>query len=170
MKIFEDKLAVDEAQSRRSTKGNEPITTTMVVAIGLRFMGGESAKSLADIFGMHIKSAERAIDRFLMAVDGCDHIDLSIGLLPKTDMDMKRMAHEWNSRSSASHAFFGVLSAIDGWLCTTEKPSDVSNPSDYFSGHYQRFGYNVQAACDANLRFIYFTVAGPGKTNDANVF
>ena len=119
---------------------------------------------------MHIKSAERAIDRFLVAVDECDHIDLSIRLLPKTDMDMKRIAHEWNSQSSASHAFFGVLSAIDGWLCTTEKPSDVSNPSDYFSGHYQRFGYNVQASCNANLRFIYFTVAGPGKTNDARVF
>jgi hypothetical protein len=43
---------------------------------------------------------------------------------------------------------------------------DVSNPGDYFSGHYQRFGLNVQAMVDSRLRFTYVAVAAPGKTND----
>lgn len=33
-------------------RGNEPITTVIIVALGLRFMGGEITKSLADVFGM----------------------------------------------------------------------------------------------------------------------
>jgi len=46
----------------------------------------------------------------------------------------------------------------------------VDNPGDYFSGHYKRFGLNVQAACDANLIFIYVSVAAPGRTNDQRAF
>ena len=49
-------------------------------------------------------------------------------------------------------------------------PSDVPNPTDYRSGHYQRYGLNVQAMCNPNLRFAYISVAGPGKMNDARAF
>jgi len=46
----------------------------------------------------------------------------------------------------------------------------VTNPSDYRSGHYPRFGLNVQAMCNANLRIIYSSVAGPGKMKDARAY
>ena len=55
-------------------------------------------------------------------------------------------------------------------MCTTERLSDVPHPSDYFSGHYQRYGLNIQAMCDANLRFTYLSITGPGGKNDACVF
>ena len=41
---------------------------------------------------------------------------------------------------------------------------------DYFSGHCQRYGYNIQVMCDENLRITYLSVAGPGGKNDARVF
>ena len=170
LKILEDDLQVNLKQSLNSTGGNAPITPEMKVAIGLRFMGGEKSKSLADIFGISLKSADRSIDNFLEAVDKSEHKDLSIDLLPEKEMDRNRMAVEWNQRSGAYHILYGMVGAIDGWLCTTERPSDVPNPSEFFSGHYQRFGFNCQAVCDANLRFIYFLVAGPGKSDDAQVF
>ena len=72
--------------------------------------------------------------------------------------------------SGANHLFYGVVGAIDGWLACTEKPKGVLHPTDYFSGHYHRFGLNIQAIADANLRFIYFAVAGTGRSNDARVF
>ena len=62
--ILKDDLSINEAQSRRCTQGNAPITLEMVLAIGQRYMGGKHAKSLADIYGMHIKSAERVISKF----------------------------------------------------------------------------------------------------------
>ena len=170
LKILEDDLKVNIKQSTNSTSGNGAITAEMKLAIGLRYMGGEKLKSLADIFRISMKSADRAIDSFLNAVDSCKHQDLDINLLPEKEMDRNRMAVEWNQRSGAYHIFYGMLGAIDGWLCTTERPSDVQNPSKFFSGHYQRFGFNCQAVCDANCRFIYFAVAGPGKANDARVF
>ena len=36
----------------------------------------------------------------------------------------------------------------------------------YFSGHYCTYGVNIQAMCDADCRFTFFSLAAPGKTND----
>ena len=36
----------------------------------------------------------------------------------------------------------------------------------YFSGHYCTYGVNIQAMCDDDCRFTFFSLAAPGKTND----
>ena len=95
---------------------------------------------------------------------------LSIDLLPKTKEEKEKCASDWSNISGSFGITHGHLAPIDGWLCTTEMPSDVPNQLDYRSGHYQRYGLNIQAMCDANLRIIYFAVAGPGKMNDARAF
>ena len=114
------------------TGGNNPITPVMIVAIGLRFLRGEKPKSLADTFGTSISSIHRVVGHFLDAVDLCQHKFLSTDLLPVGYSDRIRVAREWGERSSAFGIFFGCLGAMDGWLCTTEKPEDVDNPGDFF--------------------------------------
>ena len=160
-------ISVDVQKSSNSTSGNDPITPQMIVAIGIRFFGGEKIKSIADIFGVSISSAQRLINDFLEAVEKSDHPFLSTDLLPESHSDHRRVADEWNDRSNAFGLYYGYLAAIDGWLCTIEQPWDVGNPADFFSRHYQKFGINVQAMCDANLRITYISVAGNGGTNDA---
>ena len=49
-------------------------------------------------------------------------------------------------------------------------PGDVTNQTDYFSGHYQCYGLNIQAMCDPNLIFLYIVIAAPGKVNDIQAF
>jgi DDE superfamily endonuclease len=44
--------------------------------------------------------------------------------------------------------------------------SVIGNVWAYFSGHYQRYGVNVQACCDHLSHFTYISVAGPGVMND----
>ena len=89
--------------------------------------------------------------------------------LPESAEELKQSADDWNSLSTAGGFFYGVIGAIDGWLCTHNRPA-VDNGLDYFSGHYQTFGTNVQAICDSDLRFIYVAFAAPGKTNDVQAF
>ena len=163
-------LPIYPLQSLRSTSGNEVITHLFIVCIGLRFMGGELTKSLADIFGVSIPHCHTLINRFLLAVDNSNDSSLSIDLLPRTKVEKTKMANEWKILSSSSGVLDGHLGPLDGWLCITEMPWDVHNPVDYRSGHYQRYGLNVQAMCDANLRIIYFFICGPGKMNDAKAF
>ena len=82
-----------------------------------------------------IRLVERVLNVFLEAVEESNHPFLSTDLLPTTDAERQKFAGEWAKRSRAFGIFDGCLGAIDGWLCTIEKPSDVNNPSDYFSGH-----------------------------------
>jgi hypothetical protein len=101
---------------------------------------------------------------FLNAVLACDELALK---LPQTSEDYERLANEFCERSGADNIYYGVIGALDGWLCNTLQPN-VEDARNYFSGHYQRFGLNVQALCDAHLRFIYLSVCGPGGMNDVH--
>ena len=59
--------------------------------------------------------------------------------------------------------------AVDGWLCRIQVPryKEVPFVTGYFSGHYQCYGLNVQAACDSDCTFVYFSVTCPGGSNDS---
>jgi hypothetical protein len=161
-----DDITVDETRSRASTEGNEPIYHELIAGAGLRFLGGADKASLSEIFGISDSSTLRIIDMFLNAVIGCYALSM---VVPVTHDALLLGAHDFNNISGCG-LFFGVVGAIDGWLCCTDRPSDVTNATDYYSGHYQRFGINVQAMCDANLRFIYVGTAGPGSTNGNRAF
>ena len=47
---------------------------------------------------------------------------------------------------------------------TTKK--EVQNVKSYFSGHYQTYGNNIQAACNHNCHFLFIGVGGPGVMGD----
>ena len=156
-------LQVDELQAIRAG-GADPITPEMTVAVGLRFLGGSITKDIEDFFAMSKTTTHSKIYSFLHAVDKRLKINV-----PTTEEELQKSAAEWTALSSAFGIYDGCVGAIDGWLCCINAPS-VHNPTDYHSGHYHCHGVNVQAVCDANLRFIYFAVAAPGRTNDARAF
>lgn len=160
-------IAIDERQSMRSTGGVPPITPEMTCGMGLRYLGGDSILSMEDSFHISTSSIDRHVNRFLEAVDRTLEIKI-----PQTPEEFKQAADDWNALSGSSDVYYEVVGAIDGWLCFTNKPNkdEVDNEADYFSGHYHRFGINIQAVCDANLRFIYYGVAAPGRTHDVRGF
>ena len=174
-----DALTVSYSKSRASTtnannkEGNGPIYPEIIMSCGLRYVGlGDSPATLADLHGISEPSSKRAINMFLDAVDCNEDLpELQITLPNPTDTAaLNDLSHRWNSVSTAYNLFPHHLGALDGWLPRTEKPRDVTNKSDYFSGHYQCYGLNVQAMCDPDLVFLYLGVAAPGKTNDIRAF
>jgi len=73
----------------------------------------------------------------------------------------------------SSHGIFnGCIGSLDGWLCRIRVPSptEARRVKDYFSGHYQCYGLNVQAVCDASCRFTSLSVLCPGGTSDSKAF
>ena len=164
-----DAITVDYVKSMNSTSGNVPIYPEIIAAIGLRFLGGEFPKSLEDVFGVDITSVPRVISMFFNALFDCNELAIK---LPQTASEVEQLANGFSSVSSSEGLFDGCVGAIDGWLCQTIQPIDrnIRNKRDYFSGHYQCFGLNIQAICDHKLRFIYFGVTSPGKTGDARAF
>jgi DDE superfamily endonuclease len=60
------------------------------------------------------------------------------------------------------------VSVIDGYHLQIQTPSKkvVKNVRSFFSGHYQTYGVNVQAACNLHCQFTFIGVAGPGVMGD----
>lgn len=164
--LLRDDITVDFTKSMNSTSGNIPIFPEMIVGCGLRYLGGEHVKSIEDIFGLDDSSVPRVIDMFFDAVLSCPALQIK---LPTDTQALEALAKGFATKSTSDGLINGCVGAIDGWLCCTIQPidRDIHNKRDYFSGHYQCFGLNVQAICDHQLRFIYFAVAAPGSTNDA---
>ena len=84
--------------------------------------------------------------------------------------ELQKLAAKWQEVSTAFGLLNGFLGAIDGWLPRTKRPSGVDNPADYYFGHYQCYGLNVQATCIPDLLFLFFKIAAPGKVNDVRAF
>jgi hypothetical protein len=63
----------------------------------------------------------------------------------------------------------GCIGALDGYLQCIAAPfhKECGNLDAYFSVHYCVYGVNIQAMCDADCRFLFVSVAAPGKTNDS---
>jgi hypothetical protein len=162
-------ITINEARSRASTtternpNGNTPIYPELVIAVSLAYMGGDATpKFLGSKYGISWSHCRYLIGKFIDAVIDCPELEFK---LPQTEEEYRRLAEEINSVSTSDGIFFGCLGPIDGWLCLTQKPN-IERDADHLNGHYQRYGLNVQALCDANLRFLYFAVAGGGKLND----
>ena len=60
------------------------------------------------------------------------------------------------------------VGVVDGYFCRTITPTKAEgNVKSYYSGHYRHMGVNIQAVADCNCKFLYFALAAPGSTNDA---
>jgi hypothetical protein len=87
--------------------------------------------------------------------------------LPKTSEECAEAAAGFESIS-----FMGCIKncvyVVDGYLMwmTTPSKKEAGNVRSYFSGHYQHYGVNMQAACDHLCRFVFLAVAAPGVTGD----
>jgi hypothetical protein len=161
-------LLVDHVKSKNSSAGVSPINKSVIVAAGLRWLGGELYKSIADIFHISRASARRSVRRFINAVIA----NLNNISLPTSDEELELLATGWRSKSTADGCYHGLVFALDGYLSFRTQPSkaECNNTADYFSGHKRVPAINVQAAVDHQLRFRYVSVAAPGKTNDGRAF
>ena len=168
-----DCLTVDRLRSMNSTGGNEPITPEIIVGCGLRYLGlGSNVYDLSQIYGISDSSVHRCINSFLDAIDfNTDCKELQIGLPdPTSKGQLRELDDKWRKVSTAHGLMGGFLGAIDGWLPRIEMPREVDNQVDYFSGHYQCYGLNIQAMCDPDLIFMFLSVTAPGKVNDVRAF
>ena len=141
-----------------------PITVEMIIGSGLRFLAGGKVNDIRHIFFTSKSECYHCIECFIKAVNTSNYLDIK---LPQTAAEWEEVRKGFADKSS-SGLMNGCVGAIDGFLQPIIAPwkNEVGNVKAYFSGHYQSFGLNCQAACDIRLKFLYFGVVAPGKTND----
>ena len=144
---------------------DEPIYPELVLASGLRWLGGGSYLDQKDVYSFSRSSYYRIQDIFLDAVLKCEELDIRF---PDTAEELESVRVRFESKST-NRVIQGCVGAIDGLLARINCPSVDEcngNPRAYHSGHYNAYGLNVQAICDSRLRFLFFAVAKPGGSSD----
>jgi hypothetical protein len=125
----------------------------------------------ADNYGLLVAPVKRVFDLFLNAIDynkTCRAMRIE---LPWREDVLRDLAQRWlYALTCPQGLYWGHIGAVNGWFPWTEMPHGVSNQADYYSGHYQAYGLNIQAMCDPDLVLMYVAVAGPGKINNVGAF
>ena len=130
----------------------------------LLWLGGGSYLDIRLCVGISPASFYRSIYKCIDVILNSDELSYKF---PSTTAEFEAAAQEFKALSSHG-ARKGCDACLDGLLLRIQVPasSETGNVKAYFSGHYQAYGINVQAACDHKCRFVYASLAAPGGAND----
>ena len=161
-------VRVNEEMSRRRSNGKGSITVEIMLHCTLRWLGGGSYLDIRLSAGISIPSFFRCVHACINAIVLCESLTFSF---PTTEADLQAAADGFKSISS-NGVIDGCIACVDGILLKIQTPreAEVGNVKAFFSGHYQTYGINVQAACDSNCKFVSVCTAAPGGSNDIAAF
>ncbi|KAE8901015.1 hypothetical protein PF005_g14626 [Phytophthora fragariae] len=136
----------------------------------LQFLAGGSHHDIRRIAGTSKASFYRIVCLVVEAINGSRELRLTF---PCSPTERKESAAAFKSLSVGG-LFLVCVGCIDGWLCAIRAPrmreTGGVGPQRYYSGHYRRYGVNVQPCCDYRCGFTYLNVAQPGSCNDSHAF
>lgn len=140
------------------------ISPEMCVFMTLRYLAGHNYLCIKFSVSVSKSCHYHIVNKTLAAICDCQQLAIAF---PSTKEDCERIAEGFQNVSTKA-AIVNCVGAVDGYLLAIQAPSarEVSNVRSYYSGHYSKYGINVQAVCDSNCVFTYFALTAPGSTND----
>ena len=159
--LLRESLQVDSPMGALRGGAIEPEVS---VYCTIRYLGGGNWSDIIEVMGISKSKFYAIIMKTMKAIIGCPALDI---IFPTTLVDCQKLSSAFQS-ISPKQCIINCVGAVDGYLLSIDVPNtkEAGNVRSYFSGHYQRYGINIQACCDANSRFTYFEIAGPGSAND----
>jgi DDE superfamily endonuclease len=159
--LLVESLVVDQVAAN---KRGGPIIPEICVYCTLRYLAGGSYLDISDIAGISQSSLYRVVWKTISAIAKCTALRVRF---PKTQEELDASIVGFVSVSQDG-AISNCVGVVDGYLLRIRVPSkkEVKNVRSFFSGHYQCYGINIQAAADHQSRFIHFAFAAPGVTGD----
>ena len=113
--ILGDDLQIDEAQSMRSTGGNDPIRPEIFLGATLRFINGGRVCDICRIYGISSGSGNRIIRRCIEAIVDNHHPLLAVCLPdPTNHTELYNLSRKWEKLSTSCGVIKGLVAAIDG--------------------------------------------------------
>lgn len=130
----------------------------------LRWLAGGSYSDIYLFMGISRPSFYRVTWQTIRAINKCEELKIRV---PKTQEECAKAADGFKSISFQG-CIDNCVYVVDGYhlQMTTPSKKEAKNVRSYFSGHYQTYGVNIQAACDHLCRFVFLAVAAPGVTGD----
>jgi DDE superfamily endonuclease len=161
--ILRDSLARDP---RMADLRGGYITPEHCVYMTLRWLAGGAYNDLVHVVGVSRSRFYQLVWLTIEAIIQSKDPHLDNIKFPETAEELDVASQGFQSVSYRG-AIANCVSVIDGYLVKIRTPPQaVGNVRSYFSGHYQHYGVNVQAAVDSKCRFQFIGVAGPGVMGD----
>ena len=160
-------ISIDAKMSQVRT-GKGPITTEILLHCLLRWLAGGSQIDIRQQVGISRRSFYVCVYKCIDAILQCDELGYDF---PTSEDDLCQAAKDFQE-CSTNHTVDGCVACLDGFLLLIQTPActETGNVKAFYSGHYQMYGINVQAACDSRCRFVYVALAAPGGANDIAAF
>jgi DDE superfamily endonuclease len=154
---------LDDEEQRASGRGG-PIIPELRLYCTLRYLAGGSYLDIHYFCGISETSFYSSVWRVIELLNASPMLNIHF---PQTVQECEFAAEGFRSVSSGD-AIVNCVSVVDGLLVHISTPSkkEAKNVRSFFSGHYQSYGMNIQAACDHQCRFTFLGVAGPGVMSD----
>ena len=142
------------------------IKTEIRLSIALRYFAGASPYDLVVTHGVSMTSIFYSIWGVVDCINKCSQLDI---IFPDYEKQ-QGIAKGFRKKSGAD--FSTVIGAIDGILIWILKPllteCQLANcgEASFNCSRKDKYGLNMQAICDDELRFIYIDLSWPGATAD----
>jgi hypothetical protein len=156
-------------KKRVSPNGN--ILIEIELSIALRYFAGGSPLDFIGSHGLSFTSIWNCIWRIVVAIIKSDELQIEF---PEDHSVQRQIAAGFKNKSQVG--FDNCVGAIDGLLICTEKPTEKSasmmktGSRAFFCGRKSKYGYNMQAVCDADGRFLSVWINHPASTSDFMAF
>jgi hypothetical protein len=100
-----------------------------------------------------VASIYRVVWKTIKALVTCQQIKVKV---PSSTEELKEAASGFESISTGG-CISNCVTVVDGYHLEIHTPPKkyAKNVQSFFSGHYQSYGVNIQAACDHNCRFQF---------------
>jgi len=159
--LLQEQLNVNGKEQKK--RGGEIIPELQLYCT-IRWLAGGIYSDIFYFCGISKTSFYFVVWRTIQAINRC--VGLNI-FFPKTVEECDHAAQGVRSVSNGE-AIDSCVVVIDGYHLEIHAPpkKTARTVRSYFSGHYQSYGLNCQAACDHHSRFNFFGVAGPGVMSD----
>jgi hypothetical protein len=161
------KLLKDYLPAKQRVGPNGIISPELELSIALRYFAGGSPLDFIASHGLSHTSIWRSIWRIVEAINECEQLRI---IFPEDHSVQKEIAAAFKQKSDVG--FDNCVGAIDGLLICTEKPTETfahvmkTGSRAFFCGRKSRFGYNMQAVCDAEGRFLSVWINHPASASD----
>ena len=163
-RIITKQLRIDFHRGRP----NGPVTPEMMLSCAIQYFAGGS---VWDIMLTHGVSRTQLYRCIWIVVDLINTLsDFTTLIYPDSHEVQKRIADEFKLKSRPGFPNCG--GCIDGLLLWIEKPTKVDchkskcNSGKFYCGRKNKYGLNMQAVCDAKLRFLHVSIENPGSASD----
>ena len=151
VELLEPSLCQDDQQSLRSC-GQLSVSPPHILGLTIRWLSAGSFHDIRDAGNFSVSTFFRLLNKGLHAINNCKEIRLE---LPTSSSDLDELAEGFKSKSTEG-VMFGCVGALDGLLLPIRTPTraEAANVRQFFSGHYQTMGLNIQGL--VNVIYVFF--------------